>query len=391
MIRAAAIASILIFGGRSLLAQPLGNPQPITVRGLTFSPGGKSLAVAYRGSDPLVIFDITSRTKLLSPREEAGVNSLAYSPSADVLAIAAGNSVKLLDPTNGQLIRELSGHQMAVRTVTFSQDGTQIVTASTDRTVKFWDPTSGQVLRTLSDFPGPVVNLAVSSDGKWLATTCGSDDAVKLWNLQLPDEAPQKFDTERFFVPQLTFSPDGHLLVIPSYGASVKLIDTATGGEEIEFHHGSAYCTAFSPDGKWLALATQYKELDLLPIGAAPTDDQRRQIAALIDQFQDDDYAKREAASKELQTLAAVALPQLRAALQSPSAEVRIRCRRLIQRFQDTEFAVKLAGHESQPTWVAFSPDSRLLASGDSQGIVKLWNVAQAKEIATLKPPDIGQ
>ena len=51
---------------------------------------------------------------------------------------------------------------------------------------------------------------------------------------------------------------------------------------------------------------------------------------------------------------------------------------------------MKLAGHESQPTWVAFSPDGQLLASGDSRGIVKLWNVAQAKEVATLKP-DIRQ
>ena len=62
------------------------------------------------------------------------------------------------------------------------------------------------------------------------------------------------------------------------------------------------------------------------------------------------------------------------------------RCRHLIQRIQNSEFAVKLAGHESQPTWVAFSPDGQLLASGDSRGIVKLWNVAQAKEVATLKP-----
>src|SRR5262249_41479185 len=136
----------------------------------------------------------------------------------------------------------------------------------------------------------------------------------------------------------------------------------------------------------WLALATQYKEVDLIPIGQSPNEDQRRRITALIEQFQDDDYAKREAASKELEPLSAVALPQLRAAQESPSAEVRIRCRRLIQRFQNTEFAVKLAGHESQPTWVAFSPSGQLLASGDSQGIVKIWNVSEAKEVATLKP-----
>jgi WD40 repeat protein len=39
-----------------------------------------------------------------------------------------------------------------------------------------------------------------------------------------------------------------------------------------------------------------------------------------------------------------------------------------------------------QPHWVAFSPDSKLLASGDWDGVVKLWNVAEAKEFATLAP-----
>ena len=33
---------------------------------------------------------------------------------------------------------------------------------------------------------------------------------------------------------------------------------------------------------------------------------------------------------------------------------------------------MKLAGHSGQPNWVAFSTDSKLLASGDRQGTVKL-------------------
>ena len=72
--------------------------------------------------------------------------------------------------------------------------------------------------------------------------------------------------------------------------------------------------------------------------------------------------------------------------LESPSAEVRIRCRSLIDRLANADFGVKLVGHAMQTHWVTFSPDSKTLASGDWDGVVKLWNVAEAKEIATLEP-----
>jgi WD40 repeat protein len=35
---------------------------------------------------------------------------------------------------------------------------------------------------------------------------------------------------------------------------------------------------------------------------------------------------------------------------------------------------------------VAFSPDGKLLASGDSQGIVKLWTIPDGKLMLSLAP-----
>ncbi|HEV2973207.1 MAG TPA: hypothetical protein VGY55_24790, partial [Pirellulales bacterium] len=48
--------------------------------------------------------------------------------------------------------------------------------------------------------------------------------------------------------------------------------------------------------------------------------------------------------------------------------------------------ARQLIGHEAEATWVAFAPDGKLLASGDAQGIVKLWTIPEGKEVLSLNP-----
>src|SRR5262249_13118696 len=42
-------------------------------------------------------------------------------------------------------------------------------------------------------------------------------------------------------------------------------------------------------------------------------------------------------------------------------------------------------GHTNTVTSVAYSPDSKTLASGSKDGTLRLWNVQEAKESATLK------
>ena len=45
----------------------------------------------------------------------------------------------------------------------------------------------------------------------------------------------------------------------------------------------------------------------------------------------------------------------------------------------------ELKGHAAGVSAAAFSHDNRTLASGDTSGVVKLWNVATGKELLTLE------
>jgi uncharacterized protein (TIGR03067 family) len=63
---------------------------------------------------------------------------------------------------------------------------------------------------------------------------------------------------------------------------------------------------------------------------APPQQDRTNQIGPLITQLGDDEYARREAASKALEVIGEKALPQLRKAASSADLEVRRRARKLV-------------------------------------------------------------
>lgn len=57
----------------------------------------------------------------------------------------------------------------------------------------------------------------------------------------------------------------------------------------------------------------------------------------------------------------------------------------IIRTSQDSDLPKTLKGHSSDVNSVAFSGDSKLLASGSDDDTIKLWNVANQQEIRTLK------
>jgi WD40 repeat protein len=71
-----------------------------------------------------------------------------------------------------------------------------------------------------------------------------------------------------------------------------------------------------------------------------------------------------------------------KAMTESPSAEVRIRARRLATIQAEPQALLK--GHAAEVQFLAFSPEGKLLASGSNDGTHKLWDVAARQEVATL-------
>ncbi|MBI4350665.1 MAG: WD40 repeat domain-containing protein [Elusimicrobia bacterium] len=270
------------------------------VLSLAFSPHGKFLITS--GEDNTIrLWDNPDGIEIRTLRAHKGdVRCVAFDPDGDVFASASWDkTVRIWRTSDCAILAEAGGHEGPVNCLAFSNDGKLLFSGSDDAAVKVFSSPQGSLKETLKPDIGDIKAIAVSSkgllalggmelrlldasgkllkdnedylygikclafslDGKTLAAATGMEKRLEIWNTETLEEAASVKDSD--WINCVTFTPDGKQVV--TGGTAVKLWDLASGAclKTLEGHTDEIYAVDVSPDGKYIASASNDKTVKL--------------------------------------------------------------------------------------------------------------------------------
>jgi serine/threonine protein kinase/WD40 repeat protein len=145
-------------------------PTPDTIYSLAFQPDSEHLAVGYFHSDVVSIHETANGTLVANlPVGEMHEAVLAWHPDRKRLAIAGADSdgrgrIHIWDPDARQRVALLEGHVQQVTQLTFHPQGELLASGSWDGSLRLWHPGTGREVMQLAT----TAFLDFSNDGRFL-------------------------------------------------------------------------------------------------------------------------------------------------------------------------------------------------------------------------------
>jgi WD40 repeat protein len=235
-----------------------GNEHPITV----FFTNKKTTKTINKKGE-LKTFDLETGTEIKSTLLGSWNGSNAtFSPDGKKIARSDKHpdSIKIWEAETGKEVQTLR-NIFEIYSLSFSADGKKIASGDWRGDIKIWNADTGKELQTLTGHTDTITSLSFSPDGKKLLSASSNlDDEkkdnnhLKMWDLSTGKELAV-FSKQKGSVYAATFSPNGKKVASGSYDNSIKIWDVETGKElqTLTGHTKDIYSVSFSPDGKKIA------------------------------------------------------------------------------------------------------------------------------------------
>jgi WD40 repeat protein len=310
------------------------------------------------------------------------VRAVAVRPDKALVAAGRGNQIHLYDGVSGAHLRTLAALEMAteaakpvtaahlsiVESLAFSPDS-KLLASGSYREVVLWDAHTGDFLQRLTGFADRVVALAFSADGKLLATGGGApseDGEVRVFEVATGNLALEVKNGHSDTVFGVAFSPDGTRLATCGADKFVKVFEVPSGQfvKAFEGHTHHVLDVGWKADGKLLASAGADNAIKVW------------------------DYEKGE----QSRTINGHGKQITRLLFVGATAQIVTCSGDQTVRFWDVTSGSTLrnfGGNNDYVYAVGVSPDGAVVAAGGEEGIVRVYNGANAQLLKSLLPPGV--
>lgn len=315
--------------------KPVGHSSRIS--SIVFSPDGSQLASGSYDKTVRVWDLKTSKSRHVLRGHSSYSYGVAWSDDGKHLAsvqTAGSHGAILWDPKSGKQTRHIKNVPQYAMDMVFRDGGEELVIAGRRGNVQAFEVSSGKRVFSTSMSPDSrrsyFYSIALSPNGRMFAAF--GRESLKLMDLRSRKSFGLPIDERIMYgLQNAAFSPDGSLMAW-SGTKQVHVMEVISGQEVLSINRGRVGRSAvvFSPDGRYLATADQKDDIDVYDLARG------KRVAR---------FAQAKTAAKARKTTA--------------------RARIMIQTYTH-------AGTSS----LRFSPDGKLLASGNVRGIVLLWDFA---------------
>ena len=433
---------------KNKVGELMGHADEVTA--LAFCPTDSNLFASGGSDRTIFLWSLETKKSKLKLDGGCGVLALAFSPDGKTLYSAGDDAlIRRWDPATGKQTGTFKGHGDII--VSLIAHGDRLISGALDRTIRIWDANTMKQLRSVSRSQGdcdalalasagdqiatagfhnairifetaagkeriltpgpqaPLAGLALSSDNNRLASVA-ADGQVLVWDQA--GKLRKQWDNKQSGEFRLALGSGGETLVTTTNTVRVWNADLGTESVQLPINPGEPIlASALSPDSKTLALGMRSAQIELWSLrekklahtfkysgslhALAWSPDGKKLAAAggpkifvwdsssgnLLQSFD-----VKEGPPSAFPLISALAFGPDSKMLAAGGFDAMIRLYNLAAKNPGAEKDHRVCdGHQSAVYALAFSADGRSLVSGSFDKTARLWEAFSGKQIAVFK------